>query len=141
MVAADEAHAGRNGMTDSSRCPTNEVGILPRTIMVTGSRGWRDEKKVESVLGRVVEPDDTVIHGGAAGADRMAYDWCRQLGFNCQSYAPDVRRPSPQRYHERNDKMLDLADVVLAFWDGESTGTYSVIKKAVERRLPLEVIR
>jgi hypothetical protein len=31
--------------------------------------------------------------------------------------------------HVRNQAMADYADILLAFWDGKSTGTKSMIKK------------
>ena len=60
--------------------------------------------------------------------------------LNKLTFPPDPSVPSPQRFHLRNDQMLDRADLVLAFHDGESRGTASVIAKARKRGITVEVI-
>lgn len=112
----------------------------PMKVMVTGSRGW---KKPDVIRDRLADlpADACVMQGGALGADAIAYRICLDTGRKMQTYLPAITRPSPQRFHERNDRMLDDADLVLAFWDGKSRGTASVIEKARQRGIPVEVIR
>ena len=83
----------------------------------------------------------TIIEGGAKGADYYARTAANVLCLWTLTFKPDEARPSPQRYHERNDKMLELADRVIAFWDGKSRGTKSVIEKARKHGIPVEVVR
>ena len=110
----------------------------PERVMVCGSRSWNDYAWVSRVLGGL--PASAVLmHGGAGGADEIAHDVARDYEMAVEVYSPDRARPSPQRYHERNDEMLSKADHVIAFWDGKSRGTRSVIKKAVQRGLPHEI--
>lgn len=108
-------------------------------VMVCGSRGWRDYRAVVGRL-RSLPANAIVMEGGADGADVLAACAARELGRRHERFPPDPRVASPQRYHDRNDAMLALADLVLAFWDGESPGTRSVIAKAKERGIPLEVV-
>jgi hypothetical protein len=108
-------------------------------VMVCGSRDWIDWNSVRYRLMNL--PKDTVVmQGGAAGADNIAWRECERLDLENETYLPDYTRPSPQRYHERNDEMLARADLVLAFWDGKSRGTKSVIEKAKGKGIPVEVI-
>lgn len=76
-------------------------------------------------------------HGGAAGADQFAAEWAYDRGVAAVPHLPDERLPSPQRFHARNDEMLkELTgpfDTLVAFWDGESSGTESVVRKAAGR--------
>lgn len=109
-------------------------------VMVTGSRTCHDVVMIEARLDRL-PANSRLMQGGAKGVDLVAADWAKARGRVCERFAPDYTRPSPQRYHERNDRMLDLADLVLAFWDGTSRGTASVIAKARRRGIPLEVHR
>ena len=108
-------------------------------VMVCGSRDWSD---VDAVTLRLLElPSDAyLLHGAASGADQIASEAAASIGIPQRAFPPDYTRPSPQRYHERNDQMLARADLVLAFWDGKSRGTKSVIEKAKERGVPVEVI-
>lgn len=108
-------------------------------LMVCGSRSWVDRWKVEDALWDLHPAE--IIHGGAVGADTLAHEVAQELKIPTLIYYPDYKRPSPQRYHERNDRMLSECDFVLAFWDGKSTGTKSVIDKAERRGIPYRMIR
>src|SRR5262245_5113818 len=106
--------------------------------MVCGSRSWDDYDRVKRVLGGF-PADALVMHGAAFGADACAHDAAVEYDMEIQVFAPNAGRPSPQRYHERNDAMIERADYVIAFWDGKSRGTASVLKKVRERGIPHEV--
>ena len=107
-------------------------------LMVCGSRSWKYRSLVRGWL--IHFHPTVVIHGGAEGADSVAEEVARELGILTDVRRPDLSRPSPQRYHERNDRMLDECDFVLAFWDGKSPGTKSVIDKAKRRKIPHKVV-
>lgn len=81
-----------------------------------------------------------VMEGGANGVDTWTAEACARLGIEWEMFPPDVRQPSPARFHIRNDKMLDRAGLVLAVWDGVSTGTESVIEKARHRQIELWIV-
>ena len=109
--------------------------------MVTGSRGWTDADAIDAVLSRYALAGFDVVHGGAAGADQIAADWCRLWSVGEEVFEPDYAAHGSRAPHVRNDAMLDVADAVVAFWDGKSRGTQSVIEKAEKRGIPVEVIR
>lgn len=108
-------------------------------VMVCGSRSW---DAVHTIRVRLLQLPFTaeIMHGGAPGADTIAAWAAEDFGFAVTAFLPDPRRPSPRRYHERNDRMLDQADLVIAFHDGVSRGTASVIEKARKRGIPVEVV-
>lgn len=84
----------------------------------------------------------TLLHGDAAGLDHVAARLGTRLGWEVIAFPPDKNQPSPQRYHARNNAMLDwLPDVVLAFrrLDVECRGTDSVIREATRRNLTVEI--
>ena len=110
-------------------------------VLVCGSRGWRDREAIYMKLCELDPKSWIVMEGEATGADQMAHDIAQELGLTVEGYPPDPSRPSPQRYHERNDLMLERADRVIAFWDGRSRGTASVIHKARLRCLEVEVVQ
>lgn len=82
-----------------------------------------------------------IIHGGGRGADEQAGKLATEFGIPAQSFPPDYDSFGKAAPHVRNDEMLKHADRVLAFWDGKSRGTKSVIDKAEKRGIPVEVIR
>lgn len=111
-----------------------------RNVLVCGSRDWDD---YDAVYGKLCELDPEsweILEGGARGADTAAVVAAQALDLHVRTFAPDPAVPSPQRYHDRNDEMLALADRVIAFWDGKSRGTKSVIAKATDRGLEVEVV-
>lgn len=111
-------------------------------VMVTGSRGWTDEDAVWVALDNLLDrlgPFD-LLHGRAKGADTAAYWWALDReDISGYSFLPDYKTHGKRAPHVRNDKMLDRATYVLAFWDGKSRGTKSVIDKAIRRDLEWEV--
>lgn len=73
-------------------------------------------------------PDCTeILSGGARGVDTCAADYARAHGLLLTELRPDYRRYGRGAPHVRNRAIVDGADTVLAFWDGRSRGTASVI--------------
>lgn len=114
------------------------------TALVCGSRSWRDRRRIRARLLHLPR-GSRVIHGGARGADRLAGDVARGLGFQVQE-VPAVWRTASGVFDRsagirRNLAMLDLQpDVVIAFWDGRSTGTAHTIAQAHRRGITVDVI-
>lgn len=125
-------------------------------VVVCGSRKFSDPlKATAAIVSRVgrLPRSTALVHGDAAGADRLAAAAAKRIGFaivafpaHWQVHSDDCRckgygwcREAGKR---RNLEMLDLKpDLVIAFWNGSSTGTLHTITNARERGLPLEVIR
>lgn len=85
----------------------------------------------------------TIISGGAEGVDKYAIDIAKRCGVKTDdaSYLPDMSSNyNVAQYHIRNDKLIHDADQVIAFWDGKSRGTESVIKKCLERHKNIQII-
>lgn len=83
----------------------------------------------------------TIVSGGAAGADRMAERYSREvLGRPPQVFAPQ-KRYGAARFAMRNRQIVEAADMVVAFWDGASPGTRMTIGMARKAKKPLRVVR
>lgn len=115
-------------------------------VMVCGSQQWpshpADVERMEIELDyhfRIAVDQGwrfVVVHGGARGADSHAAAICQRRGWVSRAFLPDKTVPSPQRFHQRNDRMLaERPDQILAFWDGKSPGTLSVKRKAKQLNL------
>ena len=109
-------------------------------VLICGSRDWSQTVLLKERLASLDRTRTTIIHGGARGADTHAANLADQLGIPAQSYPPDYASFGKDAPHVRNDEMLKHADRVLAFWDGKSPGTKSVIDKARKLGIPTEVI-
>jgi len=74
--------------------------------------------------------DLVVITGGATGVDTMVIEACEHLGIEHYTYRPDYDRHGRGAPLVRNGEMVDRADHVIAFWNGESRGTKNTLDHA-----------
>ncbi len=128
-------------------------------VLVCGSRSWTDEKRILMALlyAEYVSDEyiDTVIHGGAKGADTLAGTAAKKMcGYNRPQVEVDKNTPEVVVYPAnwnlygkaagmiRNRQMLTEGkpDLVLAFWDGKSRGTANMIAEARKAGVEVKVI-
>jgi hypothetical protein len=112
-------------------------------IAVVGSRSWTRTDIIEEYLESIFRGGDTLVSGGAAGADGYAENWARH--YTQRDVKVDIRRPDWRRHGKgagliRNQEIVDNADMVIAFWDGKSRGTNDTIEKAGRRGLYVIVV-
>ena len=69
-----------------------------------------------------------IVSGGAKGIDTLAAQYAREKGIALTEFLPDYARYGRGAPIVRNKQIVEYADEVLAFWDGKSKGTLSVIK-------------
>lgn len=120
-------------------------------LAIVGSRGWKDEELLRLRLDQMHAKYtiDLVISGGAAGADQLGEEWARENDVPTVIHTPDWKSCGPEcrpghrktgRYGEycptagmrRNTLIINQCDSLIAFWDGESTGTLDSINKATK---------
>ena len=82
-----------------------------------------------------------IVSGGAEGVDRLAERVADILGIPVRVFQPDYQRYGRRAPLVRNEQIVEYADQVLAFWDGESRGTQSMIECAKDENIPCTVIR
>ncbi len=105
-------------------------------VAVIGSRNLTD-----TVIDDYI-PKDTkeIVSGGAKGIDTSAAEYARRKGLKLTEFLPDYARYGRAAPIVRNKMIVDYADKVLAFWDGSSAGTLSVIRYAKTCGKPYDVI-
>lgn len=115
-------------------------------ILACGCRDWTDARAIGRELERieVQEPvhEFRLIHGKSRGADVLAWAEARALGWIVEGYAADWLARGKAAGPIRNQRMLDEGkpDLVLAFWDGKSTGTLDMIKRATQAGVPVRIV-
>ena len=80
-----------------------------------------------------------VISGGAKGADSLAADWAREHGQALQVYPADWATYGRSAGPIRNREIVEHADRLIAFWDGISPGTRSVVRLAARKGIHLTI--
>ena len=86
------------------------------------------------------------VYDGLAARNAEQKEFLQAVAEVLESIQPLVERhPEYEKYGrsaplKRNVTIIENADIVLAFWDGRSKGTLSVIKYAEKVKKPCEVI-
>lgn len=84
----------------------------------------------------------TIVSGGAKGIDTLAEDYAIRHNLPLIVYKPEYDKyPGKKAPIMRNNQIVDEADYVLAFWDGESQGTIYTIRRAMKLGKGTKVIR
>ncbi len=107
--------------------------------LITGSRHgyyglWEALDAAVRVFG-----SPTVVHvREQRGVDQDARAWVHSRGLQLVPHAADPSRPSPDRYHEANQRMVDAVcagGLALGFPGPKSRGTWDCLRRARERGL------
>lgn len=134
----------RGGM--SSDIEVREVMRI--TLGVVGSRTIPEDaaaiRVIRSVVSALQKSGELVVgeicSGGARGADRCA------RRFAMASPEIDLKECEPkgsmkEDYFARNEQIVQHSDVLLALWDGASTGTANALMHARKKGLPTYVVK
>lgn len=113
-----------------------------KIIIVCGGRKYDNWNKLNSVLNRLLNryPHLLVIQGGATGADRLAFRWCRENGVAGAQVLAPWQHDGKAAGAIRNSWMLGLRpSLVVAFPGG--TGTADMCRQAKEANVAVQVIK
>lgn len=91
-------------------------------------------------IGAYISEDDEIVSGGAVGVDSCATEYAKRKGLKLTVFLPQYERYGRAAPIVRNKKIVDYSDKIIAFWDGRSRGTLSVIKYAERVGKPCEII-
>jgi hypothetical protein len=80
------------------------------------------------------------VSGGAKGIDECAAMYANAHDIKLTEFLPQYERYKRAAPIVRNKQIVDHADLVLAFWDGKSKGTESVIKYCEKTGKKCEII-
>ncbi len=115
-------------------------------VVVTASRhirtGFLVRRELEVLVNRYGMTE--LAQGGARGGDYHALRWATDTSFPCKTYGVDhmIDGPWPAAGPRRNERMLDCfkPDLVIAFPQPSSRGTWRCIEAAVERGIRVVIV-
>ena len=109
-------------------------------IGFTGSRSINELN--EEILQELkkINRMDTIIHGGAIGADQLIKEYAIKNKIDQKIIIP-INPSNKAHYFYRNVEIVALCDILIAYWDGKSRGTKFTIDYAKARGKDVEVIR
>jgi hypothetical protein len=112
-------------------------------IAIVGGRDFSDYTLLkESILSyiSIYGVLDNIVSGGAKGADTLAAQFATEIGIPLLVFKPDYQKYGRGATLVRNTQIIENADVVFAFWDGQSKGTKDSITKAKKLQKELHII-
>jgi hypothetical protein len=105
-------------------------------VAVIGSRTFDDYELVKETLSTFTI--SLLVSGGAKGADSLGERYANENNITTLIFKPDWKKHGPAAGPIRNTDIVNNADTIIAFWNGESRGTKDSITKA--EKLGKEVI-
>ena len=104
-------------------------------IAIIGSRKIKNPD-----IEKFVSTYDEIVSGGAVGVDSAAAKFAKEQGLKLTEFLPQYEKYGRGAPIIRNREIVDYAEKVVAFWDGRSRGTLSVIEYAQKTGKPCEIV-
>jgi len=115
-----------------------------KRIIIAGGREFTDKRQMELALEPLLSSypfSIEIVSGGARGADRLGEKYAKNRGLKLTVMPADWDKYGKRAGPKRNLEMAKYADVLVAFWDGKSTGTRNMINQALQHGLGIHVYR
>ena len=107
-------------------------------IAIVGSRDYPCPDDIRDFV-NCLPTGTEIVSGGARGVDRWAEEAARDIGLPIKIFPADWSKGKGAGF-ARNQTIVDYADEVYAFWDGQSSGTRDTIRRARGAEKPVEII-
>jgi len=114
-------------------------------VVIAGSRGFSNYKLLKETCDKYLREKKkthniVIISGHARGADSLGEKYASDEDLDLEIYPADWKKYGKSAGFMRNEQMADIADAVIAFWNGESHGTKHMIDIAEEKGLNVKVV-
>ena len=121
------------------------MGKEPYRIIIAGGRDFDDygllQSKCLPIIERLMADHKVIIMSGhAKGADLLGERFAKEHGLKLEVYLADWKAHYRSAGFRRNEQMGDIANSLIAFWDGESHETKHMIEYAKNKGLDVNVI-
>ena len=108
-------------------------------IAIVGSRGLKNSELLEKALNPYLNKISLMVSGGAKGTDKLAEIWALNNDIPTKIFLPDFKSYGRGAYRMRNLEIVNNSDLILAFWDGVSTGTKMTIELAKKAKKSINI--
>ena len=114
-------------------------------VIMAGSRGFSNYKLLREQCNKFLREkrkanNIIIVSGHARGADALGDKYAQDEGFALEIYPAQWKKLGKQAGYRRNEQMAEVADALIAFWDGSSKGTKHMIDIMNEKNLLVRVV-
>ena len=114
-------------------------------VIIAGSRGFSNYKLLREQCNKFLREkrktsNIIVVSGHARGADTLGEKYAQDEGFALEIYPAQWKKFGKRARYRRNEQMAEVADALIAFWDGSSKGTKHMIDIMNEKNLLVRVV-
>lgn len=112
-------------------------------VIIAGGRYFSDyellKEKCDEFLQDETGEEIVIISDHALGADSLDERYAQERGFKIETYPADWKKYGRAAGPIRNEQMANIANALIAFWDGKSKGTKNMINLAKKKGLQVFV--
>lgn len=111
-------------------------------LIIAGTRSFNDYKMLRFLALDFIkdEKDVEIVSGMAQGADKLGEQFAKEFGFPIKQFPANWALYGRSAGPIRNEEMAQYATHCLCFWDGQSSGTKSMMNLAKEYGLKLATV-
>lgn len=114
-------------------------------VIIASSRGFSNYKLLREQCNKFLREkrktsNIIVVSGHARGADTLGEKYAQDEGFTLEIYPAQCKKFGKRAGYRRNEQMAEVADALIAFWDGSSKGTKHMIDIMNEKNLLVRVV-
>ena len=113
-------------------------------VVIAGGRDFNDYelvKKEADIFISEIEPSEiTIVSGGAKGVDALGERYASENNLQVEIFKADWSKYGRAAGPRRNAVMAKNCTHLLAFWNGESKGTKSMISLAKKEGKTIKII-
>lgn len=115
-------------------------------VIIAGGRNFSDygllkERCDYFLQNKIKESRVVIISGHATGADALGERYAQERGLSLDAHPADWNKHGRAAGPIRNKEMAEVADALIAFWDGASRGTANMIDLAKRKGLKVAVVK
>lgn len=113
-------------------------------VVIAGSRSITDYSYFLSAIEAVniISSNDEIVSGGAKGVDTLAKQYALDNKLVLCQFLPEYNKyPGRVAPLKRNEDMAEYGDVLIAIWDGKSTGTGHMISQMKKRGKAVYIVK
>jgi len=114
-------------------------------LVIAGCRDFDDYELLSNKIDAYIKTEAkdekiTIISGGADGADKLGEKYSKDNCYDLDVHSADWKKFGKAAGPIRNERMAQVADAVVVFWDGKSRGTKNMIDNAKKYDRPCLII-